>query len=83
MFAKPGFLVFVIQFALLLRDTEARIWILERDGRAIFARRFGQEQPQVLAEIRAACGGGVCDTLAGKAVSRSPLNVPPSGRNLL
>ena len=82
MFAKPVFLVFVIQAALLLCSAEARIRILERDGRAIFARWLGQEQPPVLVEIRAACGGGVCDTLARKAVSRSLSNSPPSSQNV-
>jgi len=72
MFAKSGLLVVVVQAALLLCSVEARIWLLERDGRAIYARRFGQEQPEVLTEIRAACGGGVCDTLAGEAVSHHP-----------
>jgi len=69
MFEKSGLLVVVIQAALLVGSVEARIWLLERDGRAIYARRFGQEQPEVLREIAAACGGGVCDTLAGEAVS--------------
>ena len=69
MFTKLVFLVSVIQAALLLSGVEARIWLLERDGRVIYARRFNQEQPPVLKEIAAACGGGVCDTLAGEAVS--------------
>ena len=83
MFAKPGLLVVVVQAALLLGSVEARIWLLERDGRAIYARRFGQEQPEVLTEIRAACGGGVCDTLAGEAVSHHPnsFQLPLSTRN--
>lgn len=72
MFAKSGLLVVVTQVALLLASVEARIWLLERDGRVIYARRFGQEQPEVLREIAAACGGGVCDTLAGEAVSHHP-----------
>ena len=72
MFAKSGLLVVAIQAALLVGSIEARIWLLERDGRAIYARRFGQEQPEVLKEIAAACGGGVCDTLAGEAVSHHP-----------
>ena len=70
MFTKSALLISIIQAASLLSSVEARIWILERDGRAIYARRFGQEQPAVLKEIAAACGGGTCDTLAGEAVSR-------------
>ena len=69
MFTRPALLITIVQAALLLGSVEARIWLLERDGRAIYARRFSQEQPLVLKEIAAACGGGVCDTLAGEAVS--------------
>jgi len=72
MFAKPALLISIIQAALLLGSVEARIRLLERDGRAIYARRFSQEQPEVLKEIAAACGGGTCDTLAGEAVSHHP-----------
>ena len=79
MFAKSRVLVTVAQAALLLSTVEARTWILERDGRAIYARRFSQEQPPVLQEIRAACGGGTCDTLAGEAVSRRFSSFPPLG----
>lgn len=44
---------------------------LERDGRAVYLypRRFGQEQPAVLAKLRDACPGDVCGTLAGQAVT--------------
>ena len=73
MFAKSSLLITIIQAASLLSSVEARIWILERDGRALYARRFGQEQPDVLKEIAAACGGGTCDTLAGEAVSHHPI----------
>lgn len=69
MFARPALLISVIQAALLLGSVEARIWLLEREGRAIFARRFGQVQPAVLKEIASACGGGVCDALADEAVA--------------
>lgn len=72
MFARPALLVSIIQAALLLSSVEARTWLLERDGRAIFARRFGQAQPAVLKEIAAACGGGICDALADEAVSCIP-----------
>lgn len=84
MFAKSGLFVIVIQAVLLLSSVEARIWLLERDGRAIYARRFGQEQPEVLTEIRVACGGGTCDTLAGEAVRYHPnpsFDFLPSIRN--
>lgn len=78
MFARPVLLISIIQAALLLGIVEARIWLLERDGRAIFTRRFGQGQPGVLRELAAACGGGVCDALADEAVS-----CPPFIRSLL
>jgi hypothetical protein len=44
---------------------------LERDGRAVYLypRRFGQEQPAVLAKLRDACPGNICGTLAGQAVT--------------
>ncbi|TFK40388.1 hypothetical protein BDQ12DRAFT_664848 [Crucibulum laeve] len=44
---------------------------LERDNRAVFLypRRFGQEQPAVLAKLREACPGQVCGNLAGQAVT--------------
>ncbi|KAF9790825.1 hypothetical protein BJ322DRAFT_998818 [Thelephora terrestris] len=69
MFARAALLVSVIQAVLLLGSVEARTWILERDGRAIYARRFGQAQPDVLMEIAAACGGGICDALADEAIA--------------
>jgi len=81
MIAKCALLISIIQAASLLSSVEARIWLLERDGRAIYARRFSQEQPPVLKEIAAACGGGTCDTLAGEAVSHhliSSLDSPPA-----
>jgi len=84
MFARPALLISIIQALLLLGDVEARSWLLERDGRAIYARRFGQEQPAVLREIATACGGGICDTLAGEAVSHhlvSSFGFPPSVLN--
>lgn len=69
MFARPALLISIIQAALLLGSVEARIWLLERDGRVLFARRFGQAQPAVLKDIASACGGGVCDALADEAVA--------------
>ncbi|PPQ67480.1 hypothetical protein CVT25_006021, partial [Psilocybe cyanescens] len=57
--------------AVSLDQVVARERWLERDGRAVYLypRRFGQEQPAVLAKIRAACPGQVCGTLAGQAVT--------------
>jgi hypothetical protein len=69
MFARPTLLISILQVALLLSSVEARTWLLERDGRAIYGRKFGQDQPAVLQELAAACGGGVCNTLASEAVS--------------
>ena len=46
-----------------------RFAIFERDNRALFSRSFGNENPAILSELSAACGGGVCATLAGQAVS--------------
>ena len=71
MFARSALLISIIQVALLLGSAEARIRLLERDGRAVFARKFGQDQPTVLRELAAACGDGICDALADEAVSRS------------
>ncbi|KAJ7129321.1 hypothetical protein C8R44DRAFT_700019 [Mycena epipterygia] len=44
---------------------------LERGGRAIQLnpRRFGQEHPPVIDRLSAACGGGICATLAGGAIT--------------
>ncbi|KAJ7126387.1 hypothetical protein C8R43DRAFT_1028801 [Mycena crocata] len=44
---------------------------LERNGRAIQLnpRRFGQEHPPVIDKLAAACGGGICATLAGGAIT--------------
>ncbi|KAJ6538459.1 hypothetical protein DFH09DRAFT_1398180, partial [Mycena vulgaris] len=44
---------------------------LERGGRAIQLnpRRFGQEHPPVIDKLAAACGGGICATLAGGAIT--------------
>lgn len=69
MFARPTFFLSLVQTTLLLCSVEARIWLLERDGRAIYGRSFGQAQPPVLRELAAACGGGVCNALAVEAVS--------------
>jgi hypothetical protein len=69
MFARPTFFLFLVQAALLLCSVEARIRLLERDGRAIYGRSFGQVQPPELRKLAAACGGGVCISLAVEAVS--------------
>lgn len=72
MFAKTN-LCFLALSAFLITSEPVlgREQWLERDGRAVYLypRRFGQEQPAVLTQLRAACGGGVCDTLAGQAVT--------------
>lgn len=73
MLVKLALLISIIQAALFFDSVESRIWLLERDGRTVYARRFGQEQPAVLKEIAAACTGGICDTLAGEAVSHHPI----------
>jgi hypothetical protein len=47
-----------------------RFLIVERDGRAIFPRRFGQEQCNGLpGQIGQACQGDVCGVLGGKTIS--------------
>ncbi|KAL7411484.1 hypothetical protein BDY24DRAFT_417011 [Mrakia frigida] len=57
--------------ALLLSagNADARSRWLERDGRAIFSRRFGQESPAVIQQIGSACAGQICGVLAGSAIS--------------
>ncbi|KAF7422329.1 hypothetical protein PC9H_010485 [Pleurotus ostreatus] len=44
---------------------------LERDGRAVqlYPRRFGQENPPVIAKLSAACPGQICGVLAGAAIT--------------
>ena len=72
MFSKSN-LGFLSLFALTLTSESAlgREKWLERDGAAVYLypRRLVQGQPAVLQKIRAACTGGVCDTLAGQAVT--------------
>jgi len=71
MFSKSN-LGFLALFSLTLTsESLGREQWLERDGAAVYLypRRFSQEQPAVLQKIRAACTGGVCDTLAGQAVA--------------
>ena len=43
----------------------------ERDGRSILLnpRRFGEQNPQVITEIGAACPGQVCGPLSGQSIS--------------
>lgn len=69
MFVEPTLLTSIIQAALLLGNVEARVWLLGRDRQAVYARGFGREQSAVSREIAADCTGGICDTLAGEAVS--------------
>ena len=44
---------------------------LERDGRPVqlYPRRFGQEHPDVINKLSAACPGQVCGVLAGQAIT--------------
>ncbi|KAH8099928.1 hypothetical protein BXZ70DRAFT_1008447 [Cristinia sonorae] len=55
----------------LSNEVQARYQWLERDGRAVFLypRRFGQERPAVIDKLSNACGGGVCASLAGQAIT--------------
>lgn len=61
----------VISVLSLTEPVMGRYRWMERDGKAIFLhpRRFGQENPAILQELAAACGGGICQTLAGSAIS--------------
>ncbi|KAI0064762.1 hypothetical protein BV25DRAFT_183148 [Artomyces pyxidatus] len=49
----------------------ARIRWMERDARPVFLnpRRFGQENPPVLAKLSTACPSDVCQSLAGQAIT--------------
>jgi len=78
MFARPALVLLVTQVALLLGGVEARFLIPERDGRAIFARRFGQEHPQVIEDLGKACPGQICGVLSGAAVSHRFISPPDS-----
>ncbi|CAE6354100.1 unnamed protein product [Rhizoctonia solani] len=66
MFSKS--LVPFMLLAVLANSVDARIRIIERDGRALYGRRFGQEQNPAIAELSSACNGAICGVLAGKAV---------------
>lgn len=72
MFFKSNFGLLALS-ALLIASEHAlgRERWLERDGRPVHLnpRRFGQEQSPSLQKIRDACGGAVCGTLAGQAVT--------------
>jgi len=67
MFSK-SFVSFVI-LAVLSGGAQARMRIVERDGRALYGRRFGQENPAVIGQLSGACEGQVCGVLSGKAIS--------------
>lgn len=67
MFSKS--LISFVLLAVLSGGAQARVRIVERDGRALYGRRFGQEHPQVISDLSSACEGGVCGTLAGQAIS--------------
>ena len=64
-------LFLVLSIFVLFGGVEARYRWLERDGRAIFLhpRRFNQEHPAVIDKLSNACGGGICATLAGQAIT--------------
>ncbi|CAE6475113.1 unnamed protein product [Rhizoctonia solani] len=66
MFSKS--LVSFALVAALASSVDARTRIIERDGRALVGRRFGQEQNPAIAELSSACNGATCGVLAGKAV---------------
>ncbi|CAE6396823.1 unnamed protein product [Rhizoctonia solani] len=66
MFSKS--LVSFVLLAVLSSGVDARMRTIERDGRALYGRRFGQEQNPAISELSSACQGNVCGVLAGKAV---------------
>ncbi|KAF4613479.1 hypothetical protein D9613_007807 [Agrocybe pediades] len=69
MLLKPNFALLIL--AISLDQVSARLRWLERDGRAVnlYPRRFGQEQPAVIAKLGSLCPGQVCGTLAGQAIT--------------
>lgn len=69
MLVKTTLQIPIVQAALLLGSVQARIWLLERDGRATYPRGLGQEQPATLRDVAAPCTGETCDTLNGEAAS--------------
>ncbi|CCO28519.1 hypothetical protein BN14_02514 [Rhizoctonia solani AG-1 IB] len=66
MFSKS--LVSFVLLAVLTSGVDARMRVVERDGRALYGRRFGQEQNPTISELSSACAGNICGVLAGKAV---------------
>ncbi|EUC57592.1 hypothetical protein RSOL_225930 [Rhizoctonia solani AG-3 Rhs1AP] len=66
MFSKS--LVPFVLLAVFTSSVNARMRVIERDGRALYGRRFGQEQNPAIAELSSACNGATCGVLAGKAV---------------
>lgn len=71
MFSK-SFITFVALTVLSVSEQAfGRERWFERDNMPIYLhpRRFGQENPAVLSKLSAACGNGVCATLAGQAIS--------------
>jgi hypothetical protein len=71
MLLKSNFILLALAAISSTDFVSAREHWLERNGRAVYLypRRFGQEQPAVLAKIRDACPGQVCGNLAGQAVT--------------
>lgn len=61
----------LISLLAILDGVQARHRWLERDGRPVvlYPRRFGEEHPAVIDKLANACGGGVCATLAGQAIT--------------
>ncbi|KAG8725749.1 hypothetical protein FRC12_024068, partial [Ceratobasidium sp. 428] len=59
-------LVSLVLLALLSGGVEARIRVIERDGRALWGRRFGNENNAVAGQIGSACEGAVCGVLGGR-----------------
>jgi hypothetical protein len=70
---SASFLVTALALLSISEPVVARERWLERDGRPLsirFARRrFGQENPSVIAKLGAACPGEVCGNLSGAAIT--------------
>ncbi|QRW04111.1 hypothetical protein RhiLY_03110 [Ceratobasidium sp. AG-Ba] len=64
MFSKS--LVSFVLLAILSSGAQARIRIVERDGRALYGRRFGQESIPEAGQLGSACQGDVCGILGGR-----------------
>ncbi|KAJ8523219.1 hypothetical protein ONZ45_g283 [Pleurotus djamor] len=71
MFSKSSKFFFALLAVSLPEMVLGREVLLEREGRAVslYPRRFGAENPPVIAKISAACPGQVCGVLSGKAIT--------------